>query len=49
MHLQMDLQCPGSFDYEVNPDWHQLTLYNPNLDSASPQLNGVDVEPWDFT
>lgn len=26
---------PRIFDYEVNPGWHQLTLYNPNLDSTN--------------
>ncbi len=25
---------PRIFDYEVNPDWHQLTLYNHNTDST---------------
>ncbi len=34
---------PRVFDYEVNPSWHQLALYNPNQDSASPHLNGVEV------
>jgi hypothetical protein len=35
---------PRVFDYEVNPDWHQLTLYNPNLDSANYDADIMTVE-----
>jgi hypothetical protein len=34
---------PRIFDYEVNPDWHQLTLYNPGQDSTGLHLNSVAV------
>lgn len=33
------------FDYEVNPDWHQLTLYNPNLDSTNNDASIIYLEP----
>ena len=35
---------PRIFDYEVNPDWHQLTLYNPNLDSTDNDANIMTLE-----
>ena len=35
---------PRIFDYEVNPDWHQLTLYNPNLDSTDNDANIIALE-----
>jgi hypothetical protein len=35
---------PRVFDYEVNPDWHQLTLYNPNLDSSNYDADIMTVE-----
>jgi hypothetical protein len=35
---------PRVFDYEVNPDWHQLTLYNPNLDSTNYDADIMAVE-----
>ncbi len=35
---------PRIFDYEVNPDWHQLTLYNPNTDSTDFDSNIMAVE-----
>jgi hypothetical protein len=35
---------PRIFDYEVNPDWHQLTLYNPNLDTANNDANIMALE-----
>ena len=35
---------PRVFDFEVNPDWHQLTLYNPNLDSTDYDANIMKVE-----
>ena len=35
---------PRIFDYEVNPDWHQLTLYNPNLDSTNYDADIMAVE-----
>jgi len=35
---------PRIFDYEVNPDWHQLTLYNPNQDSTRPDVNVMRVK-----
>lgn len=34
---------PRIFDFEVNPCWHQLTLYNPNSDSLKPRLNIIEV------
>jgi hypothetical protein len=34
---------PRIFDFEVNTDWHQLTLYNPNLDSTKVDLNPIEV------
>jgi hypothetical protein len=36
-------KVPRIFDYEVNPDWHQLTLYNPNKDSTRLILNAFEV------
>jgi hypothetical protein len=36
-------KVPHIFDYEVNPDWHQLTLYNSNLDSTNLNLNSLQV------
>jgi hypothetical protein len=36
-------KIPRIFDYEVNPEWHQLTLYNPNLDSTKLKLNSISV------
>jgi len=36
---------PRIFDYEVNPDWHQLTLYNPNQDTADYNANIMYIEP----
>jgi hypothetical protein len=35
---------PRIFDYEVNPDWHQLTLYNPNLDSTNYDADIMALE-----
>lgn len=35
---------PRIFDYEVNSDWHQLTLYNPNLDSTNFDAEVMAVE-----
>jgi hypothetical protein len=35
---------PRIFDYEVNPDWHQLTLYNPNSDSTKNAGGTMIVE-----
>jgi hypothetical protein len=35
---------PRIFDYEVNADWHQLTLYNPNLDSTNFDADILTVE-----
>jgi hypothetical protein len=35
---------PRIFDYEVNPDWHQLTLYNPNTDSTDYDADIMAVE-----
>jgi hypothetical protein len=35
---------PRIFDYEVNPDWHQLTLYNYNLDSTKYDEDILAVE-----
>ena len=35
---------PRIFDYEVNPDWHQLTLYNYNLDSTKNDEDIMTVE-----
>ncbi len=37
------VKVPRIFDFEVNSGWHQLTLYNPNLDSLKPNLNHIDV------
>jgi hypothetical protein len=37
-------KVPRIFDYEVDPDWHQLTLYNPNQDTVSQNLNVVEVD-----
>lgn len=37
------VKVPRVFDYEVDPDWHQLTLYNPNLDSTKLNLNSIEV------
>jgi hypothetical protein len=34
---------PRIFDFEVNTDWHQLTLYTPNLDSTKVDLNPIEV------
>jgi hypothetical protein len=38
-----DVTVPRIFDYEVNRDWHQLTLYNPNLDSTRSDPNHMEV------
>jgi hypothetical protein len=35
---------PRIFDYEVNPDWHQLTLYNHNTDSTNSDADILAVE-----
>jgi hypothetical protein len=35
---------PRIFDYEVNPDWHQLTLYNPDTDSTDADSGTLAVE-----
>jgi hypothetical protein len=35
---------PGIFDYEVNPNWHQLTLYNHNSDSTNSDADFVALE-----
>jgi hypothetical protein len=37
------VRVPRIFDFEVNPGWHQLTLYNPNLDSLKPHLDHFEV------
>ena len=37
------VKVPRIFDFEVNSGWHQLTLYNPNLDSPKPHLNHIEV------
>jgi hypothetical protein len=37
------VKVPQVFDYEVNPAWHQLTLYNPNPDSLKKDLNKIEV------
>lgn len=34
---------PRVFDFEVNNDWHQLTLYNPNADSTRSDPNAMVV------
>jgi hypothetical protein len=34
---------PRIFDYEINRDWHQLTLYNPNQDSTRTDMNAMKV------
>ncbi len=34
---------PRVYDFAVTPDWHQLTLYNPNLDMGAPGRNVVNV------
>ena len=34
---------PRIFDFEVNKDWHQLTLYNPNSDSTRSDPEAIDV------
>jgi hypothetical protein len=34
---------PRVFDFEVNSDWHQLTLYNPNSDSTKADPNAMTV------
>jgi hypothetical protein len=36
-------KVPRIFDFEVNPGWHQLTLYNSNLDTNNQQLNHAEV------
>ena len=36
-------KVPRVFDYEVNPQWHQLTLYNSNKDSLKEVLNTFGV------
>jgi hypothetical protein len=36
-------KVPRIFDYEVNPNWHQLTLYNPNQDTSKMYLNHIEV------
>ena len=36
-------QVPRIFDYEVNPEWHQLTLYNPSLDSLNQHTKNFEV------
>ena len=36
-------QVPRIFDYEVNPGWHQLTLYNSNKDSLNQYPNSFEV------
>ena len=36
-------QVPHIFDYEVNPGWHQLTLYNSNQDSLKQHPNSFEV------
>ena len=35
---------PRIFDYEVNSDWHQLTLYNPGIDSTNYDSGIFKVE-----
>jgi hypothetical protein len=35
---------PRIFDYEVNPEWHQLTFYDPNADSTNNEANIMTVE-----
>jgi hypothetical protein len=37
-------KVPRIFDYEVDPDWHQLTLYNPNTDSTNFDANIMAVQ-----
>jgi hypothetical protein len=37
-------KVPRVFDYEVDPDWHQLTLYNPNTDSTNFDANIMAVQ-----
>jgi hypothetical protein len=39
-----NVSVPRIFDFEVNQDWHQLTLYNPNIDSARTDLNPVNLD-----
>jgi hypothetical protein len=39
-----NVTVPRVFDFEVTQDWHQLTLYNPNIDSARADLNPVEVD-----
>jgi hypothetical protein len=35
---------PRVFDYEVSPRWHQLALYNPNIDSTDLDSNIMAVQ-----
>ena len=33
------VKYPRIYDFEINPSWHQLTLYNYNLDTAQTEKN----------
>jgi hypothetical protein len=35
------VDSPSVYDFEVNPQWHQVTLYNP--DKERPKLVGIDL------
>src|SRR5690606_15490487 len=37
------VRFPRVYDFEVNPDWHQLTFYNYNLDSTDHNANKISV------
>ncbi len=39
----LSAQFPRVYDFEVNPSWHQLTLYNYNLDSTRIAENDITV------
>ncbi len=34
-------EFPAVYDFEVNPQWHQVTFYNP--DKEHPKLVGIDI------
>src|SRR5690606_15507999 len=37
------VRFPRIYDFEVNADWHQLTFYNYNLDSADAEAGKIGV------
>jgi len=41
--FEKEVEYPRIYAFEVNPSWHQLTLYNYNLNPSQPEANDFTV------